>query len=151
MFFHGKRNDEKPETFVSGLWCPIHDVQLPKFCTPWCQIFLHGVHHAFVMQLTSTGAELYYSAGSERSEFLEQPVISACPVRGPQLPWDGATFTAHISKTRADIDMPTTATFIRGPYLSNKVKKNFGFFGPKTQFFFDFLGPNFSKTGAGIE
>ena len=35
---------------------------------------------------TSTGAEFYYSAGSERSEFLEQPVNSACPVRGPQLP-----------------------------------------------------------------
>ena len=37
---------------------------------------------------TSTGAEFYYSAGSERSEFLEQPVNSACPRAPARTPPD---------------------------------------------------------------
>ena len=56
------------------------------------------------------------------------------PVRGPKLPLRRDNFDGSYLKTRADIDMPTAAIFIKGPYLSNKVKI-IRFFGPKTQFF----------------
>ena len=69
------------------------------------------------------------------------------PCTSQNSPSDGATLTGHISKTRADIDMPTTATFIRGPYLSNKVKKTFWIFWSKNTIFSIFWGPISRKLG----
>ena len=43
--------------------------------------------------------------------------------------------------------MPTTATFIRGPYLSNKVKTFFWIFWSENIIFYDFWGPISRKLG----
>ena len=83
----------------------------------------------------------------------EKPILGAASQQrlpkcaDKNFPWYGATLTGHISKTRADIDMPTTATFIRGPYLSNTVNSFFLNFWSENTIFFYFLGPITRKLG----
>ena len=52
---------------------------------------------------TGTGAEFYYSTGSERSEFLEQPVNSACPRAPAKTPPDTGQLWRLISQKLGQI------------------------------------------------
>jgi len=113
-------------------------------CVQW-----NGVVILFQL-FTSTGAEFYYSAGSERSKFLEQPVNSACPRARAKTPHEtGQVWRVKSQKLEQILTCrPRLRSF---GSISIKYGKNFfRFFGAKTPYF-SFLGPYYWKTRAGIE